>query len=106
MRFSTFSPERAGLGEVLVEAEGPGDRPRDLRHFQRVRQARAVVIAFERDEDLRLVLQPPERTRVNDAVAVALVLRAVVVGLSLFRHRIPPEGAGRARGEDREPLLL
>jgi hypothetical protein len=37
-----------------------------------VRQARAVVIAFGREEHLRLVLEPAERLAVNDAVAVAL----------------------------------
>ena len=34
------------------------------------------MIAFGRQENLRLVFQPPERFAVNDSVAVALKLRA------------------------------
>ena len=67
-------PDR--LGEVLVERQRPRDRPRDLRDLERVRQPRAVVVALGRDEDLRLVLQAPERLAVHDPVAVALQRRA------------------------------
>src|SRR5262249_17008633 len=62
--------------QVLVEAEGARDRARNLRHFETVGQPRAVVIALVIDEDLRLVGQPAERGRMNDAVAVALERRA------------------------------
>ena len=47
-------------------------RARDLRHLERMGEPRAVVIALVIDEDLRLVLQPAERRRMDDAVAVAL----------------------------------
>ena len=50
-------------------------RARDLRHLERVREARPVVIAGRREEDLRLVLQAAERLAVDDAVAVALERR-------------------------------
>ena len=60
------------LNEDLVETERPADRPRDLRHFERVGQPRPVMIALVIDEDLRLVLQPPERRGMDDAVTVAL----------------------------------
>ena len=63
-------------------AQHLGDRPGDLRHLERVRQARPVVIAGRREEDLRLVLEPAERLAVDDAVAVALERRPdVVLGL-------------------------
>ena len=69
-------PEADRLGEVLVQAQRPGDHARDRRRLERVRHARAVVVAIGVDEDLRLPLQPPERLRVDDAVAVALELGA------------------------------
>ena len=36
-----------GLDEILVEAQGAGDGPRDLRDLERMGESRAVVIAFE-----------------------------------------------------------
>ena len=90
------------LGQVLVERERPSDRPRDLRDLERVGQPSAVVVALRRDEDLRLVLQAPERLGVHDPVAVALQRGAqAAVGL---RH-----GAARRpgpRGRRRQVLLL
>ena len=90
------------LDEVLVERERARHRARDLGHLDRVRHARAVVVALGRDEDLRLVLQAPERLAVHDPVAVALQRRAQrAVGLV-------DRALGRigARGERRELLLL
>jgi len=43
-----------------------------LRNLKRVRQPRAIVIAFMADEDLRLVFKAPEGNGVNDAIAIAL----------------------------------
>ncbi len=64
--------QRDRLDQILVHAELPCDRAADLRDLERVRQARAEEVAFVVDEDLRLVLEPPERARVDHAVAVAL----------------------------------
>ena len=64
--------ERDRFGQLLVQPQHLGDGPRDLRHLERVRQPRAVVIAGRREEHLRLVLQPPERLAVDDAIAIAL----------------------------------
>ena len=77
-------PDR--LDEILVQRQRARDRPRDLGHLERVRQPRAVVIALRRDEDLRLVLQAPERLGVHDPVAIALEGRAQ-----------PAVGSGRSR---------
>src|SRR5215208_4018102 len=63
-------PDR--LSQVLVQPERARDVPRDPARLERVREPRPVVIALRRDEDLRLVLQAPERLRVDDPVAVAL----------------------------------
>ena len=71
-RVADVVTQRDGLGEGLVERQGGGQGARDLGHLERVRQARHVVVAFGIDEDLGLVLQPPERLGVEDAVAVPL----------------------------------
>ncbi len=70
-RMAEIVGERQRLGQVLVEAERARQRARDLRHFERVGEPRAVVIALVEDEDLRLVLEPAEGGRMDDAVAVA-----------------------------------
>ena len=71
--------ERDRLGELLVQPQHLGDRARDLRHLERVREPRAVVIAGRREEDLRLVLEPAEGLAVDDAIAIALKRRPDVV---------------------------
>ena len=63
--------QRQRLGEVLVEAERAGQRARDLGHFERVGEPGAVVVALVEDEHLRLVLEPAEGRRMDDAVAIA-----------------------------------
>ena len=70
-RVAEVVAERGGLGEILVEAERPGDGARHLRHFQGVGQAVAEVVALVEDEHLGLVGEPAERRRMDDAVAVA-----------------------------------
>jgi hypothetical protein len=64
------------LGEILVDLQGPRQRARHLGHLDRVGQPGAVMIAVGTDEDLGLVLQPPEGGRVDDPVAVALEVGA------------------------------
>ena len=65
--------ERNRLDQVFVEAKHPRQRARDLRHLKAVCQARAVMVAFVVDKNLRLVDQPAECGGVNDPVAVALI---------------------------------
>src|SRR5437870_1700844 len=64
--------EAERLGEIFVEAERPRDRPADLRDFEAVGQPDSVVVAVRSDEHLRLVAQPAERDRMDQAVAVPL----------------------------------
>ena len=94
--------ERDRLGQVLVEIQAAGDRPRDLHHLHGVRQPRAVVIANGRDEDLRFVLQAAERLGVNDAVPIDLVRGAHRVGLLGV---VPIRALARASSEFTQLLL-
>ena len=101
-RVSHVVPEADRLHEILVEPQRPRDDARDRRRLERVGHPRAVVIALGIDEDLRLSLQPPERLRVDDAVAVALELGANLAGVL---GELAPERVERAHGERGQELL-
>jgi len=58
-------------GGAGTEAHRGGHRAGDLGDLQRVRQPGAEMVAFVGDEDLRLLLQPPESSGVDDPVAIA-----------------------------------
>ena len=63
-----------------------------------MRQARAEEIAFVIDEDLRLVLEPAERTGVNHAIAVPLERRPprrVRLGVAPAARELRARGVGR-----------
>ena len=72
-RVAQIMRQRQRFREILVQRQRPGDRARDLRDLQAVRQAGSIVIALVIDENLGLVLQPAECAGVNDPVPVALV---------------------------------
>ena len=91
------------LGQVLVEAQGPGDGPGDLGHFQRVGQPGAVEVPFRREKDLGLLFQPPERLAVDDPVPVPLVDRAD--GVLGFRAR-PAAALVRKAGPGRKGQMF
>src|SRR5688572_28105100 len=71
-RVAEVVPERNRFGKLLMQPQHLGNGPRNLRHFERVRQSRAVMVAGRREKHLRLVLQPPERLGVDDAIPIAL----------------------------------
>src|SRR3954467_7841013 len=77
-RVAEVVAQRDRLGQVLVQPERPRHPARDPAGLERMREPGAVVIALRGDEDLRLVLQPAERLRVHDPVAVSLERRAVI----------------------------
>ena len=68
------------LGQILVKVKRAGERACHLRHFERVGQARPVVIALVEHEDLRLVLEAAKGRRMDDAVAIAAERVAVFAG--------------------------
>ena len=102
-RVAHVVPEPDRLGQILVQPQRPGDDAGDARRLQRVRDPGAVVVAGGVDEDLRLALQPPERLRVDDPVAVALERRpdAALVLLA----EAPPRLVG-ANGARRQRALF
>ena len=80
------------LDEFRVEAQGGGHRARNLGNLQRVGQPIAKMVGKSGAEDLRFRFEPPERARMDDAVAVARVFAAV--GMRGFR-KMPAAGGGR-----------
>src|SRR5207249_9050143 len=72
-----------------VQAHDLANGSRSLRHLERVRESRPIMVARRRKEDLGLVLQAAERLAVDDSIAVALKCRADVV------CRLGPEPAAR-----------
>ena len=75
-RMAEVMSERGGFRQILVERESAGDGARNLRDLQGMRQARAVMVVLRTKEYLRFVHQPPKCLAVDNAVAVALELRA------------------------------
>src|SRR5213082_3326252 len=77
--------EAQSFGEVLIEAECPGDGAADLRHFDAVREAHSKMVAVGGNEHLGFVPETAERDRVDDPVAVALenVARTARAGIGL-----------------------
>src|SRR5687767_8082859 len=99
-RMTEIVAERDRLGELFMQLQHLGDRAGDLRDLQGVREPRAVMIAGRCEEDLRLVLQPPERLAVNDPIPIVLKRRAdVVFGLGMqTASRIRAAGGLRREG--------
>ena len=95
--------EGDGLGQVLVEAEGLGDRPGDLGDLEAVGQPRPVVVPKGREEDLGLVFEAAEGLGVDDPVAVALEVGPE----NVLRLRTDAALGARAEaGLGRQDLLL
>ena len=91
-------PDR--LGQVLVQAQRPGDRAGDPAGLQRMGEPGPVVVALGGDEDLGLVLEPAEGLGVDDAVAVALERRPQRA-VGLLDRAASRIGPGRVLREER-----
>ncbi len=91
-------PDRAPAPRASARSSSSASTPRhgagDLRHFQRMGEPRAVIIAFMLHEDLRLVLEPAKGRGMDDAVAVALIAGA----RRAFRLGIEAAAAGGRHG--------
>src|SRR5688572_25327697 len=95
--------QRDRLGQRLVEVQRGGQRARHLGDLHGVRQARHEVVSLGVQEDLGLVLQPAERLRVDDPVAVTLEGRAVLVRLL---RPLAPSARRRTSGDRAQALLI
>ena len=62
-RVAQIMGQRHGLGQIFVDRQGARQAAGELRHFQRMGQPGAVIIAFMLHEDLGLVLEPAEGAR-------------------------------------------
>ena len=103
--------QRQRLGEVLVEPELPGQRAGDLRHFQRVGQPGAVMIAFVEHEYLGFVLQAAKSGGMDHAVAIAPEWAAALarrLGKQPAAAAVGVAGIDRARSShsDRHGVLV
>ena len=94
-RVAEIMREAQCLGQILVESQRAGDHPPDLRDFEAVGEAGAIMIAVGRDEYLGLGLQAAEAHRMDDPVAVALERAA---GPALLARIGAREFAGRPGG--------
>ena len=92
--------QRDGLGQILVDAQGAGQRAGDLRHLEAVREPGAEMVALEVGEHLRLVLEAAEGGAVHDAVAVALETAAQLLASARRppRPRLVPGSRHKAQG--------
>ena len=101
-RMAKIMGETDGLGQFLVELQRARSGSGYLRDLERMGQPRSVQIALVVDEDLGLVDQPAKCGGMNDAIAVALIFRAVF-GLGL--GMAAAAGMFRMSGIGREALM-
>ena len=92
-----------GLRKVLVKPQAAGQGPGHLGYLQRMRKARAIVVAHGGKKYLRLVFEAPKTFAVDDAVAVALKIRAQIAGV---KGMLPPQGSAGKGGKRRKTRLL
>ncbi len=92
-----------GLGQILVEAEGPGNGPGNLTDLQGVGQPGAVVVPDRGQENLGFILEAAEGVAVEDPVPVALVTGAD--GALLLRAEASP-GAVREGSSGGEKFMF
>src|SRR4029077_1725795 len=95
-RMAEVVGQRQRLGQIFIDAERAGQRPRHLGDFERMGEPGAVVVALVEHEHLRLVLEASERGRMDDAVAVAAEGAAALSGGP--RGAAARAGAPGARG--------
>ena len=95
--------QRQRLGEILVEAERAGQRAGDLRHFERMGEPGAVMVALVEHEHLGLVLEAAEGGGMDHPVAIAAERAAGLARrLRISRPRLRP--GRRHRPSEEQPF--
>src|SRR4029079_3775535 len=97
-RMAKIVGEGHGFGQILVQVEIASERPGDLRDLQAVRKPRAEKVAFMIDKNLRLVLKAPEGVRVDDAIAITLVVASAARRRLAMAATVRTLGASRVWG--------
>ena len=94
-----------GLRQILVQAQGPGDGPRDAADLQGVGHPGAVMVPLRAEKDLGLVHQAAKGFAVDDPVNVPLI-----AGPDIVRARFLRSGSSgafvRKGGKRVEPSVL
>ena len=85
-RMSEIMSQRNRLHQILIQFQCLRDRPRRLRHLQRMRQPGPIMIPLRRQKHLRLILEPPKRLRMNNPIPVSLINRP---DITLLLHTRP-----------------
>src|SRR4051812_45741976 len=67
------------FGQIFVEPQGARDSAADRRDLDRMRQARAQMVASAVEKNLRFVFEAAERARMNDARTIPLKFGAIRV---------------------------
>ncbi len=104
-RVAEIVAKRDRFREIVVEPQGASERARDLRHLDRVGEAGAEMVALVIDEHLRLVGEPAEGGRMDDAVAVALEVGPRRRG-RLGDQAARPRGVGGVRRASRQAGIV
>src|SRR5947207_6277845 len=102
-RMAQIVRERDCFRQILVQPQCTRDGAADRSHLDRMRQARAQMVARAVEKNLRLVFQAAERARMNDARTIALKFGAIgVTRLTV----LPPARFTRFLSNGRERCAL
>ena len=102
-RMAQIVRKRDCFRQILVQPQRTRDGAADRRHLDRMRQARAQMVAGAVEKNLRLVFQAAERARMNDARTIALKFGAI--GVTRLRV-LPPARFARFLSNGRERCAL
>src|SRR5579859_3555635 len=81
-RVADVVDQSQSFGKFTIEAQCGGNGARDLRDLESVSEAIAEIVGVARGENLGLGFQTAKSARVDDAVAIASILRAI--GMARF----------------------
>jgi hypothetical protein len=70
-RMAQVMRQRQRFAQILVETQRARERASNLSNFKRMSEPGPEVVALMKDENLGLMGQPAERSRMDNAIAVA-----------------------------------
>src|SRR6266576_7369530 len=78
-RMTSIVSKRNCFRQILIQPQRTRDGAADRRHLDRMRQARAQMVAGAVEKNLRLVFKTAKRARMDDAGAIPLKFGAIDV---------------------------